>query len=355
MTTPPNDRASFLDRLRDPKAMGVQQQGNLNVLTPTPVFGSASIQPPYTSSYELRFQFNWQDLVAGFEQPAYTHATGQDDGPINMPWGPEQVTYPRTQVPEQFKDRARVWYAERLVAVAASMVGYYYRHHHRPDWNPQQSWYTEWNEPSNKFSQTIQQEVQAVKQGQAGAEQQLQKTLATWVGKGLDCSNFTRFIFNYALGIQLNSQTDIQANPASTKHPFYTGGQTFKPQVVADANDSYDVLCTKLQPGDLLFIAGNHDEQDIRAALKGGFQNAHTIVNHVIMWLGDIGYSKSNTPLIMDSHGGDLLDDNGKIVPTGIWVRPFHSSETAPTTFTPEGLAGQTWYFDHFAWALRYF
>ncbi|GAB4198630.1 MAG: hypothetical protein OHK0022_18210 [Roseiflexaceae bacterium] len=351
MPVPPITHPSFIDRLTDPAKMGVQSQGGLNVLTPTSVLGN----PDYQSPYQLRFQFGWQDLVTGFNQPPYNSIDAEAAPSFDHSWGPEQIGYPQTQVPNQFKEQATLWYAERLIAVTAAMIGYHYRHHHIPDWNPDSDWYTTWNDPSNKLSQQIQ---QAIKNPQA--QPPLQKLLGPLVGQGLDCSNFTRFAYNYALGIQLNSATPIQGDPAEPNYPYYTPAgkephKPFKPTVIYDPNNDYSALCSQLRTGDLLFIAGSSSKETIQQDIKNKQVNVagHTIINHVVMWLGDIGYSKSGVPLIIDSHGCELIDDNGKNVPGGIWVRPFNNT-TFPVTQS-SGESVQSWYYDHFVWALRYF
>lgn len=333
---------SFIDRLTDPKKMGVQSQGGMNVLTPTSILGN----PDYQSPYQLRFQFDWQDLVIGFDQAPYNSLEAEIGPPGGDIYGPEQIQYPRTQVPAQFANRAALWHAERLIAVSAAMIGYNYRHHHIPDWEPDQ----------NTLMTSTNPQDQQIKQ----RLMQCPPNPTSSINKGLDCSNFTRFVYNYAFGLQLNSFTPFQGDPEEPHYPFYTpvgkeSPQPFKPTVISDPTNDYNALCSQLRTGDLLFIAGNFSKATIQQDIQNKQINAngHTVINHVVMWLGDIGYSGSSVPLIIDSHGCELIDAHGNHVPGGIWVRPFNNTTTPLTTSSTEDV--QSWYYDHFVWALRYF
>ena len=53
------------------------------------------------------------------------------------PWGPEPRHYPA--VPD-FENLPMDWKRQRLLAVASSMIGLPYQHHHIPDWNPPPDW-----------------------------------------------------------------------------------------------------------------------------------------------------------------------------------------------------------------------
>lgn len=111
-------------------------------------------------------------------------------------WGPTAAQYPPVE-PPQGKDPA-AWKRARVVAVARRYIGLPYRHHHIPAWYP--------NPALNK------------------------KT-----GPGLDCSNFTSWVYNYGLGIKFNSDILKQADG-----PLAPGRRLESEEPLA--------------PGDLLFI-----------------------------------------------------------------------------------------------------
>ncbi|MCX5797487.1 MAG: NlpC/P60 family protein [Elusimicrobia bacterium] len=111
-------------------------------------------------------------------------------------WGPAAAQYPPVPVPLG-KDPAQ-WRRQRVIAVAKRYIGLSYRHHHIPGWHP-----------SPKFNA---------------------KT-----GPGLDCSNFTSWVYNYGLGIKFDSEISKQSEgPLSP-------GRVLGPD-------------EPLAPGDLLYI-----------------------------------------------------------------------------------------------------
>ena len=107
-------------------------------------------------------------------------------------WGPHAFQYPRAMVPAGC-DPVK-WKRLRVVAVAKRYIGLPYEHHHVPAWQP-----------------------------------------TNGKGPGLDCSNFTAWVYNYGLGMKFTS--DIQKQSDGTKAP----GRRLKD------GDSFE-------PGDLLFI-----------------------------------------------------------------------------------------------------
>lgn len=146
---------SFIERLSSAEKMGVREQDNLTLVVPEQC--RLSSNQSYQSPYQLRFSFNWSDLVACLDQQPYCKWS-QEGNPDYFPddarwldphvyiadpeevkvvdtlhWGPEPRHYPTLPL---IKEKSHKWKAERLVAVAASMIGYGYHHHHIPDWNP---------------------------------------------------------------------------------------------------------------------------------------------------------------------------------------------------------------------------
>ena len=114
-------------------------------------------------------------------------------------WGPTARKYPEVRVPKG-KDPV-TWKRARVLAVAKRYIGLLYRHHHIPGWEPTPG--------INK------------------------KT-----GRGLDCSNFTSWVYNYGLGIKFNSDIAKQADG------LLAPGRRLEPD-------------EPLAPGDLLFILIN--------------------------------------------------------------------------------------------------
>jgi len=114
-------------------------------------------------------------------------------------WGPKPITYPKVVAPSGV-DQSQ-WMHDRVVAVAEHYLGLAYAHRHIP---------------------------------QMG---------------GLDCSNFTAWVYNFGFGIQLKSNVHVQSKTAGRK---LAATETF-------------------QHGDLLFI-WNRDK---------------TIIAHVAIFIGN--------------------------------------------------------------------
>ncbi len=164
------------------------------------------------------------------------------------------------------------------------------------------------------------------------------ETIDNWINNngmwyGVDCSDFTSFIYNFAFGIQFNSDTGFQAGqatdhsqdnltpngqtalkvlqPFSNSNPnspagvlVCTTGQTenelpecggygtngyMSSFLNSDTSPTYsavtDEMLTKLQPGDLIFLG----------FVSGDGNNTTSLVTHVITWTGQkIGYGSND-------------------------------------------------------------
>ncbi len=141
----------------------------------------------------------------------------------NNGWGPRAANYPPVPTPPGCN--ALVWQQQRIVAVAKKYLGLPYRHHHIPGWNPPPQLTQQPNESA-----------------------------------GLDCSNYTAWVYNYGLGISFTS--NIHAQSTGPKAPG---------RLLASTDT--------LQAGDLLFI----------------LRRDRSEVSHVVIFL-DEGH-------IIDSHG----------------------------------------------------
>jgi cell wall-associated NlpC family hydrolase len=183
-------------------------------------------------------------------------------------WGPTPRLYPPLA---ELDGRPLEWQRERVIATAARFVGYGYQHHHIPDWDPPHDW--PW------------------KHSCAGHN-----------GKGFDCSNFTSFVYNQGFGIKISSGIQRQAR---VEHAFEAGHSVRIAQV--DLPAGYLARREALRTGDLLYIRGREDGP----------------ITHVVIWIGAIGSASSSLPLIMDSHGAGVSDDEGNAIPCGVQLRPF--------------------------------
>ncbi len=163
---------------------------------------------------------------------------------------------------------------DRVILTASRFIGYPYQHHHIPDWDPPANW--PWHKVA--FGRN---------------------------SKGVDCSNFSSFCFNYALGIKLDGGIRQQAARREVRGPGGRGILAI--QTIERA--PYGELVAKLRPADLLYI-----------------RNDAGRIAHVILWLGAVGSSPNRVPLIIDSTGGNHQDANGVRIPIGVHIRPFSAN-----------------------------
>lgn len=234
----------------------------------------------YHSPDTVTFTYPLSDLIGdilrgerGTPQTESSWAPGQWSSPAVRrrygAWGPPSRAL---APPPGLADKPAEWKRERVLAIALRSVGRSYQHHHLPDWNPPAGW--PWlpvgrgrNEP------------------------------------GVDCSNFTSFVYNLALGVKLSGAIGAQA--AQTVRTV--NGRAFsiqrleKPAAYAD--------CRRLlRPGDLLYI-----------------RNRAGDVSHVVIWVGALGHAPDGVPLVLDSTGAGHRDSLGHVIPDGVQLRPFRS------------------------------
>ncbi len=200
-------------------------------------------------------------------------------------WGPPARHYPP---PHDLASQSVTWKRERIIATALRFQGYGYQHHHIPDWTPPADW--AWKE-----------------------------TAAGHNGKGVDCSNFTAFVYNQALGIKPNSDVHKQSEERTFAGPGE--GRTSRVERI-ELPKNYQEMVKTLKTGDLLYVKGN----------------PHSKVTHVVIWVGSIGQGPDGFPLVLDSHGQGVKDSNGNHIPSGIHLRPFRE---------------KSWYFESASHASR--
>ncbi|MBU6454023.1 MAG: C40 family peptidase [Cyanobacteria bacterium REEB67] len=264
----------------------------LNILAAPAVATDSAYQSPY----KLQYTIPLEKLLAPDAVGRRSSVEGESSTPYRSwysarvkarfgAWGPEPARFP---APFESLDKAdQDWLRQRLAAVGEKLIGLAYQHHHIPDWDPPADW--PWKEVS------------------CGHQ-----------SKGLDCSNFTGWLYNYGLGIKLRTDVHKQAAAESVENPAGEGELAI---TRIDSNGNYQELTKKLKTGDLLYIKNKSGE-----------------ISHVIMWLGPIGQSPDGTPLIMDCTGSSHHDCNGTTIPSGVHIRPFDKD---------------SWYFKSFSHAHR--
>jgi cell wall-associated NlpC family hydrolase len=144
--------------------------------------------------------FSYRDSL-----PQYSNSNYRDS------WGPRPARFPAPQIPSAC-DSVK-WQQQRIVAVAEKYIGLPYKHHHIPGFD-------------------------------------------NGNGAGLDCSNFTSWVYNYGLGIKINSDITKQAD---------TAGRMLAPDEA-------------LQPGDLLFIRTVDDSRISHVVIY--IDSGHIIDDH---------------------------------------------------------------------------
>lgn len=249
---------------------------------------------PYQSPYKLAFKVPLHDLLFDAKSPRGSVAEESSvpqhewySAKVKQKWGSWGVPPRKFDCPPQVAGKPIEWRRERVVAAATRFIGYEYQHHHVPDWDPPKGW--PW-----------------------------QQCCAGRNGKGLDCSNFSGWNYNWALGIHLN--TDIHKQGALTKAPS-THGELVAETIhrpTGNPAEWYSELCEKLAPGDLLYIGNTQ----------------RTKVTHVIMWVGNCAESPDGVPLVIDSTGGKIKDSSGHAIPCGIHLRPFKKGSWYHTSFS---------------------
>lgn len=126
-------------------------------------------------------------------------------------WGPSANSLPPPGIPHDARCDSTTWMQERILVVAMRYIyapdnplGLQYRHHHIPGWDPPNSTYA----------------------GASGdnPDTDAPQGLTAWdSGRGLDCSNFTAWVYNYGLGIKFSGdvhrQFDGTAGPMGRRIP----------------------------------------------------------------------------------------------------------------------------------------
>jgi len=233
----------------------------------------------YRSPYSVNFSYPLKKLLGNIQQGRRGEPHEESSVPFTQwysastrkqygAWGPPARHYPALTgaAPQPVP-----WQRERIIAVALQFQGYLYQHHHIPDWDPPADW--PWKETKGGHN-----------------------------GKGVDCSNFTAFVYNLGLGIKPTGAIEAQSEQLDIPGPG-PGRRTRAERV--ELPNAYAARTQVLRTGDLLFI-----------------RNVRGEISHVVLWVGAIGSAPGNVPLIIDSHGEGVRDYQGKSIPCGVYLRP---------------------------------
>lgn len=251
------------------------------------------------------------------------------------------------------------WQQQRILAAANDLLqaGTAYQHLHLPNFDPAlvpDGNFT-WNAVSN--GQDLQSSQQIL--DPSLTEVWANPYAATYgvPAPGIDCTDFTAYVYSLALGIQMHSGTPTQVQftqgtvPAphvlATATVLDTAGNLIQPEfkygpnygtMTVNGTGSLDALESWCQAGDLLYI---------------GDQNG---IFHVVMWLGESFTDASGkvVPLVISSHDNTpaifdttALDGNGypsdgditgHLPPPGVHILPFDPSN---------------WFYQRFQLAMR--
>lgn len=249
----------------------------------------------YRSPYSVKFSFDEKELIGDLLKGPRSDWKDHANAPYaewynpgnHGRWGYRGPSARHFNPPPGLASKSPEWSRERIIATGMLFEGYSYQHHHVPDWDPPAGWP---RDPEQK----------------------------TPVGKGLDCSNFTAFVYNFALGIKPTGDVRKQAELTEVPGP---GPQRKIPVRRIELPNSFEEYESTLLAGDLLFI-----------------KNTSGNLSHVVLWVGKIGQSPEGAALILDSTGSGSFDSNKAGIPDGIFLRPF----------TP-----RTWYFRQASHGLR--
>lgn len=279
-----------------------------------------------------------------------------------------------------------LWQQQRLMAAANSLLvaGTAYQHLHLPTFDPESVTGPTfpWSKVSSNDESQTSQQLAGWTDGTVG------NPYKAYYGKpapGIDCTDFSAYVYNLALGIQMHSGTSTQITYDTTPSATIAdaAGNAITPTFLMgphygegglNAPGSLDPIIAQLQPGDLLYM-------------KVG-----SSISHVVIWLGEYGTledgSPSPVPLVISSHdntpaifdingltttgeaalfgttfGGDVTVSNGTwaldpttgypLVPNGMTLEEAVAQHLPPPgvhilPFTPD-----TWFYQNFAVAMQ--
>ncbi len=198
------------------------------------------------------FSCSWDSLTSDFaardelaQSPVATdqwYTTTPAGRYKNGGWGPAASTYPPPVIPQDSGCDPATWKQERVLAVAMrylntpdNPLGLQYRHHHIPGWDPPTSTYAG--------------------DAEENPDTDAPRSTTAWdAGRGLDCSNFTAWVYNYGLGIKFGG--DVHKQFAGSAGPMGS-------RIPAE---------WPFQPGDLIYLHPNGNP---------------SVASHVVIYIDD--------------------------------------------------------------------
>ncbi len=244
--------------------------------TPLPTASAAGFDYAFTCNQaSLTADFAQRDAMPHTETPPADWYKQRDGRYINGGWGPAAAALPAVAVPPDAGCEATTWKQERILSAALHYVndpgnpqGLQYRHHHIPDWDP----------PTSTASAAAER-----------SEEQDGQSPETWgPGRGLDCSNFTAWVYNFGLGIKFGGSVTKQwagtAGPMGQRipaeGPFQPGdllylhpdGDTTKASHVVIFIDDNHIIDSRLNTQGVAGIQVRQREGWYRTAVLGGWR-----------------------------------------------------------------------------------
>jgi len=259
------------------------------------------------------------------------------------------------------------WEQQRLLAAASSLIGTHYQHIHLPSFNAAKvptNDYTWSGVSTNQFLQTSRELI-------FGNTSTVINPYAATYGiatNGIDCTDFSSYIYNLALGIQMYSGTATQVeftnsagtpvllgtNAIPTATILANDGSVITPNFIESPNfgtgllngpGSLNSVIAQLRPGDLLYMWG-----------------APTNISHVVVWLGTYGSTvngkPSTVPLIISSHDNTPAIFNTTNINSVTGLPNGLTSNNTTTFLPPPGVqilpfTPDTWFYQNFSVAMQ--
>jgi len=200
-----------------------------------------------------------------------------------------------------------LWQRQRVMAAANVLLqaGTHYQHLHMPNFDPAQvtsGTGFPWIPVSTNAN--LQSSWQ-LSQGVSGTTPNPYAAAYGQPEPGIDCTDFSAYVYSLALGVQMHSGTPNQVQLSggkptpggtATATVLDTTGTPIAPQffygpnfgvAARNAPNALDALVSQFQPGDLLYMGNPTDG-----------------ILHVVMWLGQTGTDSSGNifPLVISSH-----------------------------------------------------